>query len=553
GYGTKFPAKYQKALYICDWTFGTMYAIHLQPDGAGYKATKEEFVSRTPLPLTDVAVGPDGALYFTVGGRGTQSELFRVTYVGNEPTARVNAQDTAGLERRILRRTLEVYHHTANNPQPVIKAVWSYLNHPDRRIRYAARIALEHQPAESWQERVFAEKNTQAFLTAAIGLARQADADVQPKLIAALSRVPWDTLSEPQQLEWLRAWQLTFIRLGAPDDATAALVSSLLDSLFPAKSREANRELCNLLVFLKSPKVVEKTLALMAGPDELTSQEMADLLARNAGYGKAIAATQANQVDQQKLHYALALRNLKTGWTIDQRKAYFDWLQSARGKSGGNSFQGFLRNIDREAYENATEAERLAMESFGARQPYRAPELPQPVGPGRDWTLDEVLALGEKVQAGRDFKNGAKMFAAARCWICHRFAGDGGATGPDLTQAAGRFSYKDLCEAILDPSKVVSDQYRAVTIQTAQGKTHTGRVVAEANGSVTMLVDPEDPTKLVTISASDIEERMTNTVSLMPKDLLKTLNEDEVLDLMAYVLSRGNPQDGTFRRRRGSE
>jgi glucose/arabinose dehydrogenase len=82
GYGTKFPAKYQKALYILDWTFGTIYAIHMEPDGASYKASKEEFLSRTPLPLTDAVVGKDGALYFTVGGRGTQSELFRVTYVG---------------------------------------------------------------------------------------------------------------------------------------------------------------------------------------------------------------------------------------------------------------------------------------------------------------------------------------------------------------------------------------------------------------------------------------------------------------------------------------
>ena len=56
------------------------------PPASTYKGVKEEFLSRTPLPLTDVAVGPDGALYFTIGGRGTQSELFRVTYVGGEPT-----------------------------------------------------------------------------------------------------------------------------------------------------------------------------------------------------------------------------------------------------------------------------------------------------------------------------------------------------------------------------------------------------------------------------------------------------------------------------------
>src|SRR5262249_24133842 len=93
GYGTKFPAKYQKALYLCDWTFGMMYAIHLEPDGSTYKAVKEEFVSRTPLPLTDATVGRDGALYITVGGRGAQSELYRVTYLGQESTAPIDARD----------------------------------------------------------------------------------------------------------------------------------------------------------------------------------------------------------------------------------------------------------------------------------------------------------------------------------------------------------------------------------------------------------------------------------------------------------------------------
>src|SRR6185437_15005620 len=93
GYGTKFPARYQKALFLCDWTFGTIYAIHTEPSGATYRAEKEEFLSRTPLPLTDAVVGRDGALYFTIGGRGLPSELFRVTYVGNQPTAPVDYHD----------------------------------------------------------------------------------------------------------------------------------------------------------------------------------------------------------------------------------------------------------------------------------------------------------------------------------------------------------------------------------------------------------------------------------------------------------------------------
>ena len=90
GYGTNFPAKYQHALYCLDWTFGTMYAVHFTPSGSSYTAVKEEFLSRTPLPLTDVAIGPDGAMYFMIGGRGAQSELYRVTYRGSEFTGNEN-------------------------------------------------------------------------------------------------------------------------------------------------------------------------------------------------------------------------------------------------------------------------------------------------------------------------------------------------------------------------------------------------------------------------------------------------------------------------------
>ncbi len=80
----------------------------------------------------------------------------------------------------------------------------------------------------------------------------------------------------------------------------------------------------------------------------------------------------------------------------------------------------------------------------------------------------------------RSFSNGEKMFAATRCVVCHRFYGDGGATGPDLTQSAGRFSYKDMVESIVEPSKVVSDQYRASVVSTLSGKKLTGKIILDS-------------------------------------------------------------------------
>jgi len=548
GYGAKFPAKYQRALFICDWTFGTMHAVYFEPEGASYRAVKEEFVSRTPLPLTDVAVGADGALYFTVGGRGTQSELFRVTYKGGESTSPVDAHDQKCAELRGLRRQIESYHSGPLKGAEAVEFLVPHLGHADRHIRYAARVALERLPTSLWQARVLAEKNPEAIITGAVGLARQADQSLQPKLLAALDRLEFGQLSEFQRLELLRAYELIFIRTGEGEEAARWQLVAKLDPLFPSQSDAANRELSTLLVYLRSPTIIRKTIALLQQPSRHDFPVTDELLARNRGYGGTITTMLASFPDQMQIHYAFVLRNMKEGWTLDERKAYFEWFDKARKWSGGASFQGFLRNIDREAFENASEKERLAIEAFGARKPYQPPPLPKPAGPGQDWTMADLLELAAQGLKGRDFERGQKMFAATRCVVCHRFAGDGGATGPDLTQLAGRFNVKDLSEAMIEPSKVISDQYRATIVQTDAGKTLTGRIVSEDEDSLTMVVDPEDPTKTQKIHRSEIDELQPSPVSLMPKDLLQPLNRDEVLDLLAYLLSRGNKNDPMFRK-----
>ena len=110
GYGTKFPAKYQKALYVMDWSYGRILAVHLMPDGASYFGSKETFVKGKPLNVSDMEIGPDGALYFTVGGRGTQSGLYRVTYQGDESTDEASYVSEKEADARLLRRKLESYH-----------------------------------------------------------------------------------------------------------------------------------------------------------------------------------------------------------------------------------------------------------------------------------------------------------------------------------------------------------------------------------------------------------------------------------------------------------
>jgi putative heme-binding domain-containing protein len=393
------------------------------------------------------------------------------------------------------------------------------------------------------------ERDAETLINGSVALARQGDKRLQSLLLAALDRLDSDKLTETQQLELLRVYQLIFIRMGEPDSATASRLTKKIDAHFPAKTDPLNRELVTLLVYLKSPTVVAKTIESMRRESMKSNVEhMDELLARNRGFGDPIAKMLANGADLQKLHYLFVLRNLRDGWTWEQRKFYFEWLQGARKHSGGASYQGFLNNIEKEAFDNSTDAERLAIESAGLRKPFQMKELPKPKGPGRDWKLDALVKFAEPRLKDRDFKNGQKMYAAARCIVCHRFNGEGGATGPDLSQVAGRFNLRDLCESIVEPSKVVSDQYRASVVTTDSGKTYSGRIVTETKDKLTVLLDPEDSTKIAEVKKSNVEEIKPSPTSLMPEELLKLLNKDEVLDLLAYLLSRGDPNNPMFRR-----
>ncbi len=544
GTGAKFPARYQKALFILDWTFGTIYAVHTKAAGASYTAEKEEFLSRTPLPLTDAAVGPDGALYFSVGGRNTQSELFRVTYVGEEATGAVDARDRKFTSLRGRRQELEGFH--GRRDPSAIDELWSDLGHADRHIRYAARIALEAQETRLWQERVLTEKNPRSLITAVIALARQGDKALQARMLSALEGVDVESLGETGQLELLRAYALTFVRMGRPDQAAIDRIAARLEPFYPAATNNLNRELSRVLVYLNSSSVVEKTLELMSGEEKQDGFATTDLLARNSGYGGTIANMLANQPNLQATHYAFVLRNVRFGWTLEQRKEYFKWFEGALKRSGGASYEGFIRNIHSEAMANVSDAEKAALATTELPAAVDLSKLPKAKGPGRKWTLNEVVALADDGLRGRSFQNGRVMYQAARCGACHRFAGEGGATGPDLTNLAGRFSLRDLSESLIEPSKVISDQYRAMDIQTISGKVVSGRVASEADGTLTVLTDPFDASKTVEIRKSDVEEQQPAKVSLMPEGLLDTLNREEVLDLLAYLISRGNPEDRMF-------
>ncbi len=547
GTGARFPERYQRALFVLDWTFGTIYALHLEPVGASFKATKEEFAWAKPLGVTDAVIGADGAMYFTVGGRGTQSALYRVTYVGDASTAPAPRAELASevVAARSLRHQLEAFH--GRRDPAAVAAAWPHLGSADRHVRFAARIAVEAQPVAEWRARALAEEAPRAAITALIALARQGEPADLDAALAALARLPLTDLSEVELLGALRAHALALIRLGKPSDARRTELIERLDPLFPARSAAVNRELGALLIHLGAPTAVEKSLALLEGHESADLPTWATLITRNDNYGGPIAKMLADMPPLEGIHHALNLRNATVGWDLARRRQYFGFFPRAAQHPGGMSYTGFLENIRADAVATLDPGELRSLASeLGQTLVAPAPEgVTPPTGPGRAWTMSDALAaLGDGPLRGRNFEAGRNLFHATSCSTCHRFDGGGGAIGPDLSTVANKFSAQDLLEAILEPSKVISDQYAAHTVLAEDGTLAEGLLAEDGDELVVYTRDPSAPP--VHFARSEVKLVKPSPLSQMPAGLVDPLNPDELRDLLAYLLSGGNSKAPIF-------
>ena len=313
GYGANFPAKYQKAMYILDWSWGKIYAVHLKPDGSTYTGKKETFITGSPLPVTDAIIHPeDGSMYFAIGGRKVQSGLYRVSYVGKEKSDPVSVKPQVN-EHASLRHKLENLH-IGEHPG-ALNIAWPHIDHPDRFIRWAALMAIQRLPVEKWAEKALSEKNQGKRAYVLLSLAKATGIDpfhrkksdppinreMGIKILQSLLELDFEKLSPSEQLSMVRTYQVAMVRFGKPSKQTADQIVAQLDAHFPAKTYEMNWLLCETLAFLEAPTVAKKGISLL---QKATTQE-------------------------EQMEYARSLRNLKTGWTKDLRTQYFNWFLKA--------------------------------------------------------------------------------------------------------------------------------------------------------------------------------------------------------------------------------
>jgi len=527
GTHSRFPPRYQRALFMLDWSYGRILAVHLTPKGASYSATAETVIEGRPLNVTDLEFGADGAMYFVTGGRGTQSALYRVSWVGPEekneplpPEAMARLKQAA--EARDLRKRLERYHRLVD--PKAIDECWPHLGSPDPWLRNAARVALERQPVERWAQKTFAEHPGLAEATKRLALARVgSSADQQTLIDGLLNSSRNSSPSIEESLTEQRSLAVSLARMGMPRKHVADSIRESLERRFPSGVPPLNRLDAELLVALESDKVAAKTIPLLTAA---TSQE-------------------------DRLYWLYILRNVRQGWTPELRREYFRALASAGQFDGGRDVTTSVFSIRVEAMAAAPTEERAKLAALLADEPTGPTNTAEALPPRpfvRAWQVSDLTGELAGGAAGRDFNRGRALFTTAMCNRCHRFGGAGTPIGPELSAVGHRFGRKDLLETILVPSKVIDDKYRGVALETTLGKVLVGRIVSGDDATILLSTNPVSFDQLERVAKRDIESQTPSPVSPMPVGLLNTLSAAEILDLLAYLESGGDAEHPAFRK-----
>lgn len=629
-YHDAYPERYHGALFLGDWSRGRMRVIFPEPDGATFAGETMDFVLGEPLNITDHAIGPDGNVYFAMGGRMTHGGLYRVRYTGDiDPIVRegidavvrqpmprsawgrhaleqmkeamgdswatelhaVLAETGRPAEDRLRAlEALEVHgprlegvtlSNLMRDPDPMVRAQAVYLlgtypigdveqhlhralrdEHPfvvrraceslvraglskdanvhnpdllarelmdvlmeseDKFLRYAARLAVLRVDSDAWRQpvEVRAVPRNPRWVTDLVyclvfAQETEEDSDIIFAKLEELSRTP---MEEDVFLDYLRVVQLAFIRdLGGARENFIETVGPRLLEQFPYRQDwRVNRELQVVLAHMEVPGVVDALLAALT-PDK--SQE-------------------------EQIHTAYCLRTIQTGWTHEKRDTFVAWFDNAWEFRGAASMEGFMNNIWQSALELLPEDEREVAEARKQRifderaaQALALMEESERRGDGRSdlaqMSFDELaeyLEYDPMAYREPNLGHGERVFVRSKCATCHVFGDIGRGGGPDLSTVVKRFRRRDMLEAIMYPSRVISDQYTGVEVDTTW-ETITGMVVTESNETLTLITANGER---MDIPKDDIRRREASEVSIMPEGLLDTMSLGDLVALIQFL------------------
>jgi putative heme-binding domain-containing protein len=508
-----FPEKYYGSILACDWSQGTLLAFHMKRNAAGmFEGNYEILLRGHPLNVTDVEQAADGSVWFTLGGRGSYGGVFRLAYAPAEnplPAAQVKpgsafaerkvVEDPVALLQRtgqelcrfqqfelglaIERRSPSAFHDLPNLRPELAPVLYTFV----------ARWALQHatDPAARGEIEYFSKQLIEYL---------EAHRDRADGFLAGL-----------------RALELFLLNpLAGPGGPVPAEIQTKVPGWYPHADRRVNRELAALISHFDSA----------------------------AGCDKLIQQLQREPSRLEQIHIASCLRAMSQGWSDTNRRAFIEWFRLAQTWPGGASFQGYIAHMLSDFLPRLNDAEKqlVGTPRHDAAKAATAP-APAVAETGASFVkdLDFTSEFVDRVRTAprRSAAEGALLYKSlcARCHVCGNQ--QSGQVGPDLTSVVSRFGTSDLLDAIIHPSRVISDQYPAWDVTRRAGSPVTGLKVRDDSAGVAIV--QADGTR-VDVARADIVDITKSAVSLMPEGMLDPLTYEQVADLVAFLDGRGAAQ-----------
>jgi len=589
----RWPDKFNSLLLTCDWGTSRVYSHNLPANGATFDPQQDTFLE-IPRP-TDIDVDASGRMYvsswkngkFAYDGPniGFVAMVTPIDFVAH-PVPNVGSLDDVALvdllkhpsaamrlhvQREILRRDSQLDGATGRKLRTQVTETAS-----DQSLPLAVRVAAlwtrrqmtsgsflqiishlcEDDDLREHTLRAMADRRTQLekvplkrFLD---GLNDHTRPRVQAAAVIGVGRILRERdlpVDDPQRAEVAKE----LLELCFDTSATARAEGDLW------RLPDPDRVLPHLAVHcLVKINAIDECLAALGGPyHSAAAMALKNIHSARTidGLFKLLSTSRNAQIRRTIWTILIRLYHREGDFTEDSPKwwgtrpdttgPYYDrqkWSESDRIADAikvalSEADDSLAAHINEQLKRHVVKMEGISeADVAAAKEPEAAIQMPKidPNNPNQiaNLTYDSVLERTMKIDGNAEA--GKVLFRSQSCINCHTFANGQQPKGPHLVDIGKRYKKEELVQSIVEPSKKIAQGFDTWTFVMANGKTYTGFVVLESAETVILRQNDGLSKELL---QDDIDDRVKQEISMMPKGVVGNLTAEQLADLIAYLQS----------------